>query len=183
MIIETERLLLREWKLSDTNDMVEGLNNFEIAKNLTVPFPYTKKDAEYFVNKHLKNDENNHYFAIVLKSENKVIGGTSLEIKSDIGKNKGGIWLNQKYHGQGFGTEGWIARAKYAFETLNLTELENGFFEHNEISWKMQQKLGYQIVGKTKNTCPALGGEVVESVTNLTASNFYKSLNKKGSKI
>ena len=102
-----------------------------------------------------------------------------MEIKSDIGKNKGGIWLNQKYHGQGFGTEAWTARIKYAFETLKLTELENGFFDGNAASWKMQQKLGYKIVGKTKNTCPALGGEVVEIVTNLTASDFYKALSDK----
>ena len=172
MIIETERLILREWTFDDVGDMVEGLNDFDTAKNLTVPFPYTEEHAMAFIGKHLLNDEYNYYFAIVLKSENKVIGGTSLEIKNDINKNKGGIWLN---HGKGFGTEVWIARAKFAFETLKLTELENGFFEHNEISWKMQQKLGYKIVGKTTNTCPALKKEVTEIVTNLTKENFYKS--------
>ena len=174
MIIETERLLLREWKLSDSPDMVEGLNDFDTAKNLTVPFPYTKENAESFINNHLKNDKNNYYFAIVLKSENKVIGGTSLEIKTDINKNKGGIWLNKKYHSKGYGTEVWIARAKFAFETLNLNELENGYFEHNEASWKMQQKLGYKIVGNTINFCPALNKEVFEIVTNLTKEDFYK---------
>lgn len=173
MTLETERLILREWKLTDIKDMVEGLNDFDTAKNLTVPFPYTKKHAKSFINKHLKNDENNYYFAIVLKSENKVIGGTSLEIKNDINKNKGGIWLNKKYHGKGYGTEVWIERARFAFQTLNLNELENGFFEYNENSWKMQKKLGYKIVGKTKNFCPALNSEVVEVVTNLKKEDFY----------
>lgn len=178
MYLETERLILREWKLSDIKDMVEGLNDFDTAKNLTVPFPYTKEHAESFINKHLQNNENNYYFAIVLKAENKVIGGTSLEIKKDINKNKGGIWLNKKYHGKGYGTEVWIARAKFAFETLNLNELENGFFEYNENSWKMQKKLGYQIVEKTKNFCPALNREVIEIVTNLTKENFYIATRK-----
>lgn len=173
MKIETERLILREWQSTDISDMVEGLNDFDTAKNLTVPFPYKKEHAESFINKHLKNNKYNYYFAIVLKNTNKVIGGTSLEIKNEINKNKGGIWLNKKYHGKGFGTEVWIARAKFAFETLNLDELENGFFDHNEISWKMQQKLGYQIIGKTTNFCPALNKEVDEIVTNLTKENFY----------
>ena len=175
MVIETERLILREWQLTDVSDMVEGLNNFDTAKNLTVPFPYKKEHAESFINKHLKHDKNNYCFAIVLKDTNKVIGGTTLEIKTDTNKNKGGIWLNKKYHGKGFGTEVWTARAKFAFETLNLDELENGFFEHNNISWKMQQKLGYKIVGEKPNFCPALNKEVVEIVTNLTKEDFYKS--------
>lgn len=177
MIIETERLLLREWQLTDADDMVEGLNDFDTAKNLTSPFPYTKKDALEFINKHLKNDEYNYYFAVVLKSNNKVIGATSLQIKKDINKNKGGLWLNKKYHGQGFGTEVWKARAKFAFETLDLNELENGFFEHNSISWKMQKKLGYKIVGKTTNHCPALNSDVTEIITNLTKEDYYNSIN------
>lgn len=176
MNIETDRLVLREWKLSDIDDMVEGLNNFDTAKNLTVPFPYTKADAIAFISKHLKNDEHNYYFAIVLKSNNKVIGGTSLEIKSEINKNKGGIWLNKKYHGQGYGSEVWKARAMFAFEHLHLEELENGFFEYNQISWKMQQKFGYEIIGKTKNFCPALNKEVIEVITKLTKDNFYKQI-------
>jgi len=85
--------------------------------------------------------------------------------------------LNKKYHSKGYGTEVWIARAKFAFETLNLNELENGYFEHNEISWKMQQKLGYKIVGKTINYCPALNREVVEIITNLKKEEFYNSIN------
>ena len=33
-MIETERLILREWTLNDVNDMVEGLNDFDTAKKV-----------------------------------------------------------------------------------------------------------------------------------------------------
>ena len=77
IIIETDRLILRQYKLEDVNDIVEGLNNLNVTKWLQgAPYPYTKEDALYFINKSIDNKLYN--FAIVLKSENKVIGGTQL---------------------------------------------------------------------------------------------------------
>ena len=77
IIIETDRLVLRQYKLEDVDDIVEGLNNLNVTKWLQgAPYPYTKKDALDFINKSIDNSLYN--FAIILKSENKVIGGTQL---------------------------------------------------------------------------------------------------------
>ena len=44
--IETERLILRKFKLTDIDDLVDGLNNLNVSKWLAfVPFPYTREDA------------------------------------------------------------------------------------------------------------------------------------------
>ena len=177
MRIETERLILREWNLNDIDDMVEGLNNFNIAKNLTTPFPYDKECAKNFIEKHLKHNEFDYTFAIELKEENKVIGGMGLTKKTIDDKYKGGIWLNERYTSKGYGSEAFIARANFAFDVLGLEEIENGFFEYNEKSFKMQRKIGYKIVGKTTNFCPALKKEVVEVVTKLTKNEFYDKFN------
>lgn len=32
VIIETERLILRQWNMDDINDVVEGLNNLNVTK-------------------------------------------------------------------------------------------------------------------------------------------------------
>ena len=48
IIIETDRLILRKYKLSDVNDVVEGLNNLNVTKWLAeAPYLYTEKDALY----------------------------------------------------------------------------------------------------------------------------------------
>lgn len=145
--IESERLILRQWNMNDINDVVEGLNNINVTKWLAgAPFPYTKKDAEDFIKKTIDNDLYN--FAIVLKSENKVIGGTQLtNISIANGTAGGGIWINEKYQGYGYGTEAFGARIKYAFEVLGLRRLENGYFKENEKSHKMQLKFGYKDEG------------------------------------
>ena len=50
-ILETERLILRPWEDSDVDAIFDGLSDFDTAKMLVVPYPYTKKDAIEFLEK------------------------------------------------------------------------------------------------------------------------------------
>ena len=62
----------------------------------------------------------------------------------------GGIWLNEKYKNNGYGTEAFSVRNKYCFNVLGLIRIENGYFRNNQKSRKMQIKLGYQDEGIRK---------------------------------
>ena len=168
-IIETDRLILRQYRLEDINDIVEGLNNLNVTKWLAnVPYPYTKEDAESFIKKRLEDKE--YYFAIVLKEENKVIGGTVISNINNMHKTaSGGIWLNENYHSHGYGEEGWGARIKFAFEKLDLRRLDNGYIKGNEKSCKMQLRFGYKDEGIRRKAfiCQATGDVVDECTTGL----------------
>ena len=176
VIIETERLILRQYKVEDADDIVEGLNNINVTKWLQgAPYPYTKEDALYFINKSLDNKLYN--FAIVLKSENKVIGGTQLtNIDLHNGTAGGGIWISEKYWGQGYGTEAFGARIKYAFEVLGLRRLENGYFKGNEKSHKIQLKFGYKDEGikRQRFVSKASGRIEDEYITGLLKDEWIK---------
>lgn len=152
MKLETDRLILREWTLNDKEDLIDGLNNIEVSKWLAfVPYPYTKEDAENWIDscrERINKGEDRYDFAIELKENKKVIGGTNLErINRNQGTAGGGIWINAKYHGKGYGREAWGKRIEFAFEELGLRRLENGFFDGNISSFKMQSKFGYKIEG------------------------------------
>ena len=57
VIIETNRLILRQYKIEDADDVAEGLNNINITKWLQrATYPYTKGDALHFINKSLDNN-------------------------------------------------------------------------------------------------------------------------------
>ena len=80
MKIESKRLILRNYEDSDVSDLVEGLNNINVSKWMAgVPFPYTENDAKHFIELAKSEDKNvKNALAIVLKENNKVIGGTEI---------------------------------------------------------------------------------------------------------
>jgi hypothetical protein len=51
MILTTKHLILRQPKIKDAKDIIEGINNLNISKwLLVVPYPYTMKDARWYIN-------------------------------------------------------------------------------------------------------------------------------------
>ena len=183
MKLETERLILREWEEKDIDDLVEGLNNINVSKWLAfAPYPYTEKDAKKWIDFCIKNikekeNRNSYDFAIELKSENKVIGGVSLDKINKLQRTAGGgIWINAKYHKKGYGTEAFGKRIEFAFETLNLRRIDNGFFVGNDSSFKMQEKFGYKIEGLKRQAyiCMADGIVKDEQITGLLKEEWEK---------
>ena len=180
MEIDGKRIVLRSWKDEDVEDMVEGLNNINVSRWLAaVPYPYTKKDARDFISKAKQSEQNSKelMLAIVLKEGNKVIGGTTIQnINNKDGTCTGGIWLNEKYQKNGYGTEAFSVRAEYCFEILGLRRLENGYFADNEKSKKMQEKLGYKNEGirRKKYLCLATNEYKDECITGLLKEEFIK---------
>src|SRR3989344_8693074 len=115
MILKTKRLILRKPRKSDWKDLVEGCNDLETAKYVaTMPSPYTKKDAEFWIKKckraWMKKKKDRYYFFIELKSEKKMIGAIDVfNIKDFIGKCETGSWINRKYRRKAYMTEAKIA--------------------------------------------------------------------------
>ena len=51
MEIKTERLTIKKIKKTDKKQLVNLIGDFRVSKTLSnVPYPYTHKDAEYWLN-------------------------------------------------------------------------------------------------------------------------------------
>lgn len=184
MKLETKRLILRDWERADIADLVEGLNDLSVAKWLAfVPHPYAEQDAQRWIDfctaESLKKDARGSYeFAITLKESAKVIGGVSLTRISKVhGTAGGGIWLNSKFQGRGYGSEAFGEKIRFAFEDLNLRRLENGFFRENRASLAMQERFGYKLEGEKRRAyrCMADGQLKDECITGLLKEEWIKS--------
>ncbi len=78
MMLKTQRLILRKPKISDWKDLVEGVSPLEVSQYLeSVPHPYKKKDALWFIKNSLKKwskkNKTSYLFFIELKSEKKLL--------------------------------------------------------------------------------------------------------------
>lgn len=182
MQLETKRLILRKHRKSDWKDLVEGIGNYDVAKMLTtVPFPYTKKDADNYINKSIKRWKKkvieNYVFLIELKSEKKVIGSVGLhKVNLFHGVGTTGSWINKKYWGNGYVTEAKIAINDFAFNELKLRRIESGAFTNNIVSNAVQIKMGYKLEGtKRKNVkCMATGKIHDENIYGLMKEEWEK---------
>ncbi len=161
MKLETKRLILRDLTIKDVASIVENANNLSVSKwLLVVPYPYTIKDARWWVNnckeKIKENPRNDYTFGIELKSEKRIIGGIGLhKIDRFQGKADAGYWLGIKYWKKGYGSEALKALLDFAFKRLKLRRIEMGIFEGNKASLALAKKFGFKKEGMKREACRA----------------------------
>ncbi|MFA5777992.1 MAG: GNAT family protein [Candidatus Paceibacterota bacterium] len=182
MKLETKRLILRKPKRSDWKDVVEGIGDFDVCKNMvSVPYPYHRKDAENFIKFQIKQPEEkkpkNYNFFLELKSEKKVIGCLSV-VKIDYfsGVGETGSWVNKKYWRKGYMTEAKITVNDFAFNKLNLRRLYSPVFTDNAASNATQQKMGYKLEGKMRKCVRSKATEKIhdENIYGLLKEDWKK---------
>ncbi|WP_250675522.1 GNAT family N-acetyltransferase (plasmid) [Paraclostridium ghonii] len=146
-ILNTERLILREWRESDSFDLYEYAKSDLVGPNAGWK-PHKSEDESKEIIKMFIN--NNDTYAIVLKSENKVIGGIGLHNRKPDEKLKNleqreiGYVLNPTYWGNGYAPEAANCLLNYAFNELNLDLIWCGHFDFNSNSKRVSEKCGFK---------------------------------------
>lgn len=159
MRLITKRLILRQPVMKDRRDIIEGIGNLEVSKCLlVVPYPYTMRDATWWVNdckeKMKKKPRTDYEFNIELKEEGRIIGGCVVsKIDRRQGKGTVGYWLNQKYWKKGYTGEALEKVIDFAFKRLKLRRLEAEVFSWNEKSANLLKKFGFKYEGTSRKAC------------------------------
>ena len=138
-LLHSERLTFREYKNSARETLIQLLNDKEVSKwTERIPFPYKKKHAEWWIN---HKPENNHIYAIVIKSNKELIGGMNITAKGEIG-----CWIGRKYWNQGFATETINRLKKFGFEELRLEKIWAATHKENKAPMKVLEQNGFSRV-------------------------------------
>lgn len=151
-IINTERLILREWKKEDLASFVEMNGDTNVMSYF--PSVLTAKESlELMERMELHQSERGHcYWAVDEMKTGNFIGFIGLKWQDfespftpcvDIG------WrLKKESWGKGYATEGALASLKYGFEKLGLKKIYSFCPEVNKPSEGIMKKIGMHKVGE-----------------------------------
>lgn len=144
--LETERLILRRFAVSDAADMFRNwASSEEVARFLTwEPHPSAEATAELlreWVSDYGKPDTYN--WVIMLKAENMPIGNISVVRQYDnISCAELGWCLGTEWWGQGYMPEAGNAVLRYLFEEVGFSRVMAAHDIGNPKSGRVMQKIG-----------------------------------------
>ncbi|HLR20489.1 MAG TPA: GNAT family N-acetyltransferase [Tissierellaceae bacterium] len=146
-ILITDRLILREWRESDSKDLYEYAKSELVGPNAGWTPHNNEKESKEIIRMFIDKGD---VYAIVLKSEDKVIG--SIGFHDDILDNtvaklrqkEIGYVLNPKYWGKGIIPEAVNRVIEYRFEKLDLDLIWCGHFNFNTNSKRVIEKTGFK---------------------------------------
>jgi len=153
--------------------MTVWLGDFEVAKNLAkVPHPYHEEDAEDFVAARALPGDGHYSFVLARKVDAVLVGGVGLHAEDGVWEL--GYWLGKPFWGQGLASEAARRAVLFAFEVLELGEVQAGWFFDNPASGHVLQKLGARHSGSRLRDCRARGGKVLCHEMRLTRADFLR---------
>jgi RimJ/RimL family protein N-acetyltransferase len=147
--LESARLILRTFQLSDVDQVVELANNWEVARTTrNIPYPYLKEHAVEWITGHKDFLEQGTRltYAITKSEEQSVIGAIGL-INLNEYEGSLGYWVGEPYWGNGYCTEAAGCLMQYAFKELQLKRIYAEHMEGNIASGRVMQNNGMKKIG------------------------------------
>ena len=147
VVLKTERLILREWRLSDLEDFYEYYSVDGVGQ-MAGWLPHKDREESLRILNHFIDGK--HTFA--LEYQGKVIGSLGLEAYTEdeypeLQKYQGreiGYVLSKDYWGRGLMPEAVREAMRYMFEDVGVDFLLCGHFLSNRQSARVQQKRGFR---------------------------------------
>jgi [ribosomal protein S5]-alanine N-acetyltransferase len=171
----TERLILRELRLSDAHEIADQINDIEIASKLArVPHPYTTADAVDFLGYAERMAQPTRLSAICLADAPDRLRGIISYEALETNTCELGYWLAKPLWGQGLMSEAARAMVAHAFEVGKVDLLKAGYFESNPASGKILLRAGFEPVGHKTIYSRALERDVASHAMQLSRSRWLQ---------
>jgi RimJ/RimL family protein N-acetyltransferase len=176
MQLETERLILREFRVSDFDAVHEYASDPEVVRYM--PFgPNILKQTQDFldraINRQKEKTRIDYELAVILKETNKLIGGCRINKVSEIQAHIGYIY-NKNYWGYGYATETAKALVAFGFNDLGVHRIYATCDPDNIASQRVLEKAGLILEGRLREDM-MIHGEYRDSLIFGLLDNEWKT--------
>lgn len=144
-ILETNRLLLREFDISDAESFYELNLNPNVIKYTGNSAFKDIDEAKAFLENYSDYQRNGFgRWAVINKSNQLFLGWCGLKYDEKLDETDIGFSFFEHFWNQGFATESAKACINYGFEILNLKTIVGRAMKENTASIKILEKIGLQ---------------------------------------
>ncbi|MFD5324348.1 GNAT family N-acetyltransferase [Streptomyces sp. NPDC127092] len=123
--LTTDRLRLRPFASADVDAVTAACQDPDIQRWTQVPSPYTRPDADFFVNRLVPQgwrEDGEYGFAVEPLEGGPLLAAAGLHARGP-GVREVGFWLVREHRGHGYMTEVVDALARWAFTSLGVHRL------------------------------------------------------------
>ena len=163
IVIETDRLILRPWLASDTASLYALAHDPEVGPAAGWPAHKSLAESASIIETVFAVPET---YAMVARETGELIGCVGFNTGDAANMSLGdhelelGYWVGKPYWGRGYATEAARAMIDRGFDELGLSGVHAAYFEGNDRSRRVLDKLGFSFVRTQHDVECALLGEV-----------------------
>jgi len=141
--LETQRLILRPWREEDA----ENLYHLASDPCVAAPAGWSPHTCVSHSLEIIRTILCKPTVWAVCEKNSDPIGNIHLDFETPLRKENGecelGYWLGKPFWGQGLMTEAANALLRYAFDGFGISAVWSGYYDGNERSRRVQEKLGF----------------------------------------
>lgn len=146
MPLETQRLLLRPWRVEDAPQLYAYAKDPQIGYSAGWPAHRSVEDSAHIIETVLCAPGT---YAVCLKTDDLPIGsiglkmGSATDMTDRADECELGYWIGKPFWGQGIVPEAARELLRHAFQNLGMCAVWCGYYDGNEKSRRVQEKLGF----------------------------------------
>jgi ribosomal-protein-alanine N-acetyltransferase len=147
MILETDRLVLAAWQLSDWIALRPIATDVEVMRYITGGVPWTDERIQLFVTRQIELFSQRGFcrWKLLVKPTREMIGFCGVGFWGDGVELEIGWWLARQYWARGLATEAARAALRDVFERAGLDRVISIARPANTASIRIMEKLGLKL--------------------------------------
>jgi RimJ/RimL family protein N-acetyltransferase len=180
MVLRTERLILRPWEEADAEECYKYASDPRVGPIAGWPSHTSVEESRRVIRDILAVPET---YAVVLMETGLPIGSIGLH-RNDLASKEDemelGFWLGAPYWGRGIIPEAAEEMLRRAFEDLRLARVWCAYYDGNEKSKRVQEKLGFRYQRTSENAPVPQMGETRKGHVNLMTKDQWEASRRPG---